>query len=100
MARAADTRKSTPEPRPVMALIGATDLMVEKVRVASDKAAKDVRKVDPKRLKNLDPKKLRKDGQKLAARAAEQAADVPALALYRSLELAEMALNTYGDFSG
>lgn len=87
MALVADIRKNVIDTTPVFAAVGLTDLAVEKVRGARVKAT-SVR-VD------LDATKLQAKAQARVTEAAEQAQELPALALNRGLEIAGKAQETY-----
>lgn len=69
-----DIRKSVIDTTPVLAAVGATDLMVEKVRAA--------------RAPQIDVKALQSKVQQ-----------VPTLAMTRSIELADKVEETYGDLA-
>lgn len=87
MAFVADIRKTVTDTTPVFAAVGLADLAVEKVRDARVKAT-GVR-ID------LDPATLQTKAQVRVTEVAEQAQELPALALNRSLELAGKAQETY-----
>ena len=87
MARVADIRKTVTDTTPVYAVVGLTDLAVEKVREARLKA----RTVGAE----LDPSALQARAQARAAEAVEQGRELPALALNRTLVLAGKAQEEY-----
>ena len=87
MAFVADIRKNVIDTTPVFAAVGLTDLAVEKVRDARVKAA--AVRVD------LDATKLQAKAQARVTEAADQAQELPALALNRGLEIAGKAQETY-----
>jgi hypothetical protein len=91
MALAADIRKTVTEATPVLAAVGLTDLAVEKVREARAKAT-GVR-ID------IDPAVIQTKAQARVAEVAEQAQELPALALNRSLVLAAKAQESYEGFA-
>jgi hypothetical protein len=91
MALVADIRKTVTDATPVLAAVGLTDLAVEKVRNARAKAT-GVR-ID------IDPAVLQSKAQARVAEVTEQAQDLPALALNRSLELASKAQESYESFA-
>jgi hypothetical protein len=87
MALVADIRKTVIDTTPVFAVVGLTDLAVEKVRDARLKAT--AVRID------LDPATLQSKAQARVTEAAEQAQELPALALNRGLEIAGKAQETY-----
>ena len=87
MARVADIRKTVTDSTPVYAVVGLTDLAVEKVREARLKA----RTVGAE----LDPSALQAKAQARATVAVEQGKELPALALNRGLVLAGKAQEEY-----
>jgi hypothetical protein len=87
MALVADIRKTVIDTTPVFAVVGLTDLAVEKVRDARVKAT--AVRVD------LAPASLQSKAQARVTEAAEQAQELPALALNRGLEIAGKAQETY-----
>ncbi|SDP45671.1 hypothetical protein SAMN04489867_2521 [Pedococcus dokdonensis] len=87
MALVADIRKNVIDTTPVFAAVGLTDLAVEKVRDARVKAT--AVRID------LDATKLQAKAQARVTEAAEQAQELPALALNRGLEIAGKAAETY-----
>jgi len=87
MALVADIRKTVIDTTPVFAAVGLTDLAVEKVRDAGVKAA--AVRID------LDATTLQTKAQARVTEVAEQAQELPALALNRTLELAGKAQETY-----
>ena len=91
MAFVADIRKTVTDTTPVFAAVGLADLAVEKVRDARVKATVKATGVRV----DLDPAALQTKAQVRVTEAAEQAQELPALALNRSLELAGKAQETY-----
>lgn len=87
MALVADIRKTVTDTTPVYAVVGLTDLAVEKVREARLRA----RTVGAE----LDPTALQARAQARAAVAVEQGKELPALALNRGLVLAGKAQEEY-----
>jgi hypothetical protein len=87
MALVADIRKTVTDTTPVFAVVGLTDIAVEKVRDARVKAT--AVRVD------LAPAALQSKAQARVTEAAEQAQELPALALNRGLEIAGKAQETY-----
>ena len=87
MALVADIRKTVTDTTPVFAVVGLTDIAVEKVRDARVKAT--AVRID------LDPATLQSKAQARVTEAAEQAQELPALALNRGLEIAGKAQETY-----
>ncbi len=87
MALVAEIRKNVIDTTPVFAAVGLTDLAVEKVRDASARAT-------AVRL-DLDPTALQTRAQARVHVVAEQAQELPALALNRSLEIAGKAAESY-----
>jgi heparin binding hemagglutinin HbhA len=87
MALVADIRKTVTDTTPVFAVVGLTDLAVEKVRDARVKAT--AVRVD------FAPASLQSKAQARVTEAAEQAQELPALALNRGLEIAGKAQETY-----
>lgn len=83
----ADIRKNVIDTTPVFVAVGLTDLAVEKVRDARVKAA--AVRID------LDATKLQAKAQARVTEAAEQAQELPALAINRGLEIAGKAQETY-----
>ena len=91
MAFVADIRKTVTDTTPVFAAVGLADLAVEKVRDARVKATVKATGVRV----DLDPATLQTKAQVRVTEVAEQAQELPALALNRSLELAGKAQETY-----
>ena len=91
MAFVADIRKTVTDTTPVFAAVGLADLAVEKVRDARVKATVKATGVRV----DLDPAALQTKAQVRVTEVAEQAQELPALALNRSLELAGKAQETY-----
>jgi len=87
MALVADIRKTVTDNTAVYAAVGLTDLAVEKVRDARVKAT--AARAD------LEPAKLQAKAQARVTEVAEQAQELPALALNRSLVLAGKAQESY-----
>jgi heparin binding hemagglutinin HbhA len=85
MTLVTDIRKSVTDRTPVLALVGATDLVVEKVRDAQAQAAKA--RVELSQL-DLDVKSLQGKAQQ-----------VPVAALSKTIELAGKAEEAYGDLA-
>jgi hypothetical protein len=83
MALVADIRKNLIDTTPVLAAVGLTDLAVEKVRDARVKVASARVDVDAAKLQT----------------ALDQGKDLPALALNRSLELADTARKQYESYA-
>jgi hypothetical protein len=83
MALVADIRKNLIDTTPVLAAVGLTDLAVEKVRDARVKVASARVDVDAAKLQT----------------AHDQGKDLPALALNRSLELADTARKQYESYA-
>src|SRR3954469_12358013 len=84
-----DIRKSVTDATPVLALVGTTDLVVEKVRDARGRAAAQVSATrDQLRTVDLDVTALRTTAQR-----------VPVLAVSTSVELAGKAESVYGDLA-
>jgi hypothetical protein len=83
MALVADIRKNLIDTTPVLAAVGLTDLAVEKVRDARVKVASARVDVDAAKLQT----------------ALDQGKDLPALALNRSLELADSARKQYESYA-
>ncbi|MGN6634240.1 MAG: hypothetical protein ACTHJ6_02090 [Oryzihumus sp.] len=80
MALVADLRKTVTDTTPVYAVVGATDLAVEKVREARTRAA---------------ALRAELDVTAVQGKAVETAQHVPALALNRTLEIAGKAQESY-----
>ncbi len=91
MTIANDIRKSDTYTTPVYAAVGATDLAVERVREASVRAAA-VRA-------ELDVSALQDKAVKRAEKVAEQAQQIPALALSQTIEAAGKARETYSELA-
>jgi hypothetical protein len=87
MALAKDIRKTATDPTPVYAAVGVTDLAIERVRKASARAA--AVRVD------LDVSALQDKAVKRAEKVAEQAQQIPALAVSQTAEIAGKARETY-----
>ena len=98
MTIAHDIRKTVTDTTPVFAAVGATDLAIEKVRVARDRAvaAKD-RAVAAGA--DLDVSALQDRAIKRAEKVAEQAQHMPALALNQTLEATGKAQRAYADLA-
>ncbi len=80
-----DIRKSVTDATPVLALVGATDLVAEKVRAAREQASTSVAQL---RGVEIDVARLRAGAQQLPARAVST-----------SVELAGKAESVYGDLA-
>jgi heparin binding hemagglutinin HbhA len=91
MALIADLRKTVTDSTPVYAAVGLTDLAVEKVRDARVRAS-GVRV-------EVDPAALQAKAQAAVAEVAEQAQELPVLALNRSLVFASRAAESYESFA-
>lgn len=87
MALVADLRKSLTDATPVLAAVGVTDLAVEKIRDARGRAGQ-VRA-------ELDVNTLQSRASQRVAEVAEQAQQVPALALNGSLVAASRVQESY-----
>lgn len=106
-------RKTVTETKPVFAAVGVTDLAVEKVRAARDRALAaradlDVSALQDKAIdkatklqgKAMDKATLLQDKAiKRAEKLAEQAQHVPSLALNQTLEVAGKAQETYAELA-
>lgn len=89
-----DIRKTVTDTTPVYAAVGVTDLAVEKVReVRAAALAAGVRAASVR--SNLDVTALQDEAVKRAEKVAEQAQQLPALALNQTLEVAGKAQETY-----
>jgi heparin binding hemagglutinin HbhA len=86
-----DIRKTVTDPTPVYAAVGATDLAIERVREVSVRAA--AARAD------LDVSALQDKAAKRAEKVAEQAQQIPALALSQSIEAAGKARETYTELA-
>ena len=91
MALVADIRKNVIDTTPVFVVVGLTDLAVEKVRDARVRATT----VGVELTNDLKPSTLQTKAQARVFGVAEQAQELPALALNRSLELAGKAQESY-----
>ncbi|NNM46916.1 hypothetical protein [Knoellia koreensis] len=87
MALAADIRKTVTDTTPVFYAVGLTDLAVEKIREAGDRA--EARRAE------LKPAKLQAKAETAIDAATKQVKELPAVALNRSLELASKAQDEY-----
>jgi heparin binding hemagglutinin HbhA len=87
MARVADIRKTVTDSTPVYAVVGATDLAVEKVREARTRL--EAARVD------LDVAAVQGRATEAAQQAVGQAQHVPVLALNRTLVIAGKAQESY-----
>ncbi|MEP6798184.1 MAG: hypothetical protein ABI890_08555 [Lapillicoccus sp.] len=94
MAFVTDLRKTVTDATPVLAVVGVTDLAVEKVREARTQAVATRRA-----LAAIDPKGVQKELTSQAEKAARQALDTPAQLFNRGLEIAEKAQEQYVDLS-
>ena len=88
---AEDIRKTVTDPTPVYAAVGVTDLAVERVREAGVRAS--AVRVD------LDVNALQEKAVKRAEKVAEQAQQIPALALSQTAEIAGKARETYTELA-
>ena len=95
MALVADIRKNVIDTTPVFAVVGLTDLAVEKVRDARVRAAAVGAVLTSDLKADLKPSALQGKAQATAFGVAEQAQELPALALNRSLEFAGKAQESY-----
>jgi heparin binding hemagglutinin HbhA len=84
-----DIRKSVTDKTPVLALVGATDLVVEKVRAARELAGSQAAQV------RADLSSVDVDVDVLRGKAQQ----VPVLAMTKTIELAGKAEETYGDLA-
>ena len=91
MALVKDIRKTATDPTPVYAAVGVTDLAIERVRKASARAA--AVRVD------LDVSALQDKAVKRAEKVAEQAQQIPALAVSQTAEIAGKARETYTELA-
>ncbi len=94
MAFVAELKKTVSDATPVFAVVGVTDLAVEKVRDARAQAL-----AARKAVATVDPKGLGQELTVRAEKAAKQVQDVPAHLLNRSLELAGTAQVQYDAFA-
>ena len=113
MTLAKDIRKTVTDTKPVFAAVGVTDLAVEKVRAARDRALAARADLDVSALQDkamdkaaklqgnaMDKATLLQDKAiKRAEKLAEQAQHVPALALNQTLEVAGKAQETYAELA-
>src|SRR6185503_11489819 len=88
---AGDIRKTATDPTPVYAAVGVTDLAIERVRKAGVRAA-SVRV-------SLDVSALQDKAVKRAEKVAEQAQQIPALAVSQTAEIAGKARETYTELA-
>jgi len=95
MALVADIRKNVIDTTPVFAAVGLTDLAVEKVREARTRATARTSALRAELAADLDPAVIQTRAQSRVLGVAEQAQELPALALNRSLELAGKAQESY-----
>jgi heparin binding hemagglutinin HbhA len=95
MALVADIRKNVIDTTPVFAVVGLTDLAVEKVRDARVRATTVGAALTSDLKADLTPAAIQTRAQASVLGAAEQAQELPALALNRSLELAGKAQESY-----
>jgi len=104
-----DIRKTVTDTKPVFAAVGVTDLAVEKVRAARDRALAARADLDVSALqdkaaklpgKAMDKATLLQDKAiKRAEKLAERVEHVPALALNQTLEVAGKAQETYAELA-
>jgi hypothetical protein len=102
MAFVADIRKTVTDTTPVFAAVGLTDLAVEKVRDARVKATSVRVDIDPATLQAKAVAQAKEQAKAVRTQAetvVEQAQELPALALNRSLELAGKAQESYESFA-
>jgi heparin binding hemagglutinin HbhA len=102
MTLAHDIRKTVTDTTPVFAAVGATDLAVEKVRVARDRAIAASADLDVSALQDKAMDKatvLQGKAIKRAEKVAEQAQHMPALALNQTREVAGKAQQTYAELA-
>ncbi|KQU67443.1 hypothetical protein [Phycicoccus sp. Root101] len=95
MALVADIRKNVIDTTPVFAVVGLTDLAVEKVRDARVRATTVGLELTNDLKADLNPAAIQTKAQARVSGVAEQAQELPALALNRSLELAGKAQESY-----
>ncbi|MEO5980727.1 MAG: hypothetical protein ABIQ13_00280 [Pedococcus sp.] len=95
MALVADIRKNVIDTTPVFAVVGLTDLAVEKVRAARARAATVGAELTSDLKADLKPAALQTKAQARVFGVAEQAQELPAFALNRSLEIAGKAQESY-----
>jgi len=109
MALVADIRKTVTDSTPVFAVVGLTDLAVEKVRDARLKATTVRIDIDPATLQSKAQARVTEAAEQAQTQAraqvkavrtqaetvVEQAQELPALALNRGLEIAGKAQETY-----
>jgi hypothetical protein len=102
MAFVADIRKTVTDSTPVFAAVGLTDLAVEKVRDARVKATSVRVDIEPAKLQAKAVSQAKEQAKVVRTQAetvVEQAQELPALALNRSLELAGKAQESYESFA-
>lgn len=102
MAFVADIRKTVTDTTPVFAAVGLTDLAVEKVRDARVKAISVRVDIEPAKLQAKAVSQAKEQAKVVRTQAetvVEQAQELPALALNRSLELAGKAQESYESFA-
>jgi hypothetical protein len=93
-----DIRKTVTDTTPVYAAVGVTDLAVEKVREI--RAAAIAARVRAEAVRSsLDVTALQGEAVKRAEKVAEQAQQLPALALNQTLEVAGRAQETYAELA-
>lgn len=95
MALVADIRKNVIDTTPVFAVVGLTDLAVEKVRAARARAATVGAELTSDLKADFKPAALQTKAQARVFGVAEQAQELPAFALNRSLEIAGKAQESY-----
>lgn len=95
MALVADIRKNVIDTTPVFAVVGLTDLAVEMVREARVRATTAGAELTSDLRADLNPVAIQNKAQARVLGVAEQAQELPALALNRSLELAGKAQESY-----
>jgi hypothetical protein len=102
MAFVTDIRKTVTDTTPVYAAVGLTDLAVEKVRDARVKATTVRAEIEPAKLQAKAVSQAKEQAKVVRTQAGtvvEQAQELPALALNRSLELAGKAQESYESFA-
>jgi hypothetical protein len=95
MALAKDIRRTAIDPTPVYAAVGVTDLAIERVRKASVRAAAARADLDVSALQDRAIKRA----EQVAEKVAEQAQQIPALAVSQTLEVAGRARETYSELA-
>ncbi len=93
-----EIRKTVTDTTPVYAAVGVTDLAVEKVREARDRAIAARHRAVAARA-DLDVSALQDKAIKRAEKVAERVEHMPALALNQTLEAAGKAQETYAELA-